>query len=94
MKTRETDFIIGRLFVFDMDGTLLPKTSACLEIARATDTLPILVDLEHQFMEERIDTKQFARELRVLWSLLDQKLVLTAFNQSPKLHNIQSVMSL
>ena len=94
MKTRETDFIAGRLFVFDMDGTLLPKTSACLEIARATDTLPTLVDLERQFMEERIDTKQFARELHLLWSLLDEGLVLTAFNQTPKLHNIQSVMEL
>jgi phosphoserine phosphatase len=52
MKTRQTDFIAGRLFVFDMDGTLLPKTSACLEIARATDTLPTLVDLERQFMED------------------------------------------
>jgi phosphoserine phosphatase len=71
MRRREKDFIAGRLFVFDMDGTLLPNTSACLQIARVTNTVPALVDLERRFMEDLIDTKQFAHELHVLWSFID-----------------------
>ena len=30
---------MNKLFVFDMDGTLLPRTTASLEIAKKTGTL-------------------------------------------------------
>jgi phosphoserine phosphatase len=77
-----------------MDGTLLPNTTACLEIARVSNTVTALIDLERRFMDELIDSKQFAHELHVLWSFIDRKLVFDAFAQSPKLDNIQTVMEL
>ena len=45
----------NRLFVFDMDGTLLIKTTACLEIAKATATLDQRHMLETQFANGELD---------------------------------------
>jgi phosphoserine phosphatase len=38
-----------KLIFFDLDGTLLPGTTASLEIARATGTTAQLLDLERAF---------------------------------------------
>ena len=51
----------NRLFVFDMDGTLLIQTTACVEIAKATGTLHHLDRLEEQFARREIAAFCFAR---------------------------------
>ena len=80
-----------RLFVFDMDGTLLPSTTACLELARATKTNAQLKALEADFVASRIDTKGFAASINALWGALDPKIIHGAFERSPKLRNIREV---
>ena len=81
-----------RLFVFDMDGTLLPGTTASLELARATGTTAQLRTLEEGFAAGRIDTKHFAQSISDLWGELDSKVIREAFANSPKLRNIQKVL--
>ncbi len=80
-----------RLFVFDMDGTLLPKTTACLELARATRTTDRLEALEAEFAAGRIDTKGFAAAISRLWGQIAPGVVREAFDASPKLRNIREV---
>ena len=81
----------SRLFVFDMDGTLLPNTTACLELARATGTSAQLQALETDFASGRIDAKGFALSISKLWGVLDAKVIFDAFANSPKLRNIRKV---
>jgi phosphoserine phosphatase len=86
--------ISGRLFVFDMDGTLLVKTTACIEIAKALGTLAQLQILERQFAALEIDASRFAQEIAALWGVLDEQTVRTAFEGTPKLANIDAVTDL
>jgi len=41
--------LAGRLFIFDMDGTLMVKTTASIEIAKITGTIDQLHLLEKSF---------------------------------------------
>lgn len=86
--------IANRLFVFDMDGTLLIRTTACIEIARISGTLDQLHILEHQFAAGEIDAFCFARKIGALWGMLDEQVVRTAFDSAPKLANIRAVTNL
>jgi phosphoserine phosphatase len=84
----------NRLFVFDMDGTLLIQTTACVEIAKATGTLHHLDRLEEQFARREIDAFCFAQQIGALWGSLDSQLIRTAFEATPKLNNIKTVTDL
>jgi phosphoserine phosphatase len=84
----------NRLFVFDMDGTLLIKTTACIEIAKMSGTLDQLHMLERQFAAGEIDAFCFAQNLSELWGMVDEQLVRPAFEATPKLANIKAVTSL
>jgi phosphoserine phosphatase len=84
----------NRLFVFDMDGTLLIKTTACLEIAKATSTLAQLHALEKQFADGELDAFGFAKQIGTLWGMLDERLVRTTFETTPKLERIKEVTAL
>jgi phosphoserine phosphatase len=84
----------GRLFVFDMDGTLLIGTTACIEIAKVSGTLDKLHSLEQQFATGEIDAFRFAENIGALWGMVDEQLVRTAFEATPKLANIRAVTNL
>jgi len=86
--------IANRLFVFDMDGTLLVKTTACIEIAKAAGTLDQLHRLERQFAEGEIDAFCFAKQIGALWGVVDEQLIRRAFETTPKLANIRTVANL
>ncbi len=86
--------IANRLFVFDMDGTLLIGTTACIEIAKVSGTLDQLHILEQKFAAGEIDAFCFAQNIGTLWGMVDEQVVRTAFEASPKLANIQTVTSL
>jgi phosphoserine phosphatase len=86
--------IKNRLFIFDMDGTLLVQTTASLEIAKATGTLDQLHALENSFADGQIDAFRFAQEITALWGIIDKQCIRKAFETSPKLKNIRSVTSL
>ncbi len=84
----------NRLFVFDMDGTLLIRTTACIEIAKVSGTLDQLHILEQKFACGEIDAFCFAQNIGALWGTVDQQVVRTAFDATPKLTNIRAVTGL
>ncbi len=86
--------VIAKLFVFDIDGTLLPNTTACLEIAKQTDTLSELKGLERQFLAGELDTKMFADSIYRMWGVLNEKVVRAAFEGATKLERINTVISM
>jgi phosphoserine phosphatase len=84
----------NRLFVFDMDGTLLIRTTACIEIAKVSGTLDQLHILEQKFAAGEIDAFCFAQNIGALWGMVDEQVVITAFEATPKLANIKAVTTL
>jgi phosphoserine phosphatase len=86
--------IANRLFVFDMDGTLLIRTTACIEIAKVSGTLDHLHLLERKFTAGEIDAFSFAQSIGALWGMVDEQIVRTAFEATPKLANIKEVTAL
>lgn len=82
-----------RIYFFDMDGTLIPNSSGCLEIARATDTVSNVKLLEERLLNEEIDTKDFAKELFSLWGIVEKNILDQAFYNCRKLNNIDKVLS-
>ena len=86
--------IANRLFVFDMDGTLLIRTTACIEIAKVSGTLGQLHILEQRFAAGEIDAFCFAQHIGAMWGRVDEQIVRTAFEATPKLANIPAVTNL
>ena len=83
-----------RLFIFDMDGTLLVKTTASIEIAKITGTVDRLHVLEKSFADGVIDAFRFAQEVSASWGILHKNVVRSAFETTPKLERIAEVTSL
>ncbi len=79
------------LHIFDMDGTLLPGTSANLQIARHLGATEPLVELEARFAAGEIDTRRFAAAIHELWRDLTPLAVAAAFAASPWLAGIPEV---
>jgi phosphoserine phosphatase len=66
MNTFDLDLLSAlknRLVIFDMDGTLLPGSTACKEIAKHANTLHELLELEERFAAGGMDTADFADAL-------------------------------
>jgi phosphoserine phosphatase len=80
------------LFVFDMDGTLLPETTASLEIAKATDTLPELIRMEADFKRGILDAPRFAERAYELWRHLDVASYRGIFEGTLKIGNIRRTL--
>ncbi|MBN2531592.1 MAG: HAD family phosphatase [Spirochaetales bacterium] len=80
------------IFVFDMDGTLLVNTTACMEIAKITKTEKELLSLEEKYQNGDIDAHGFAQIIHKLWGTLDMELIEKSFVKSEKLKNIQNVI--
>ena len=83
---------VKRLYVFDMDGTLLPNTTAMIQIAKITGHHEDLDFLEKQYWKKEIDNMHFARTLYDLWKDLTPDIVKRAFQESPKIRNIGKVL--
>jgi phosphoserine phosphatase len=77
-----------RLHVFDMDGTLLPGTTASLQIARVVGGEEWLHSLEEEFRLGRLDTVGFAAALHRGWRGLTPSDVTKSFRAAPKLDGI------
>ena len=78
-----------RLHVFDMDGTLLPRTTASLEIAKVLGGGDWLEALEAEFRLGEMATATFSQALHAGWSHLTAEDVTLAFDQAPKLEGIR-----
>lgn len=82
-----------RLFAFDMDGTLLPKTTGLLELAKTLGTLKELQRLEAKFSEGKLDTVGFTKEISALWGPISDDTAQAAFEGAPKLEGVSEVIS-
>lgn len=82
-----------KLFVFDMDGTLLPKTTAMLEIANMTGHTEELERLEKLLLHQEIGNAQFAEAIYHLWDSLGEETVKASFTNAPKLRNIDQALN-
>ena len=82
-----------KLFVFDMDGTLLPKTTAMLEIAHMTGHTEELERLEKLLLRQEIGNTQFAEAIYHLWDNLGEETVKASFASAPKLRNIDQALN-
>ena len=81
------------LFIFDMDGTLLPGTTASLEIARVTNRLDQLHQLEKAFYAGQITNQHFAKTIFDEWAILSHDVVQEAFETAPKLRSIEKTLT-
>lgn len=77
------------LCVFDLDGTLLPGTTASVEMAKCFGTVDELLALEREFSRGTMTTKVFAEAIAQLWSPFRPGLVRQAFQTAPKLERIE-----
>lgn len=81
------------LHVFDMDGTLLPGTTASRELARELGVTDELLSLEEEFALGRIDSRGFARAIYTLWGSVSEEVSARAFATAPKLQSIRRVLA-
>ena len=82
-----------RLFVFDMDGTLLPETTASLEIAKATGTVPELTRMEADFKRGTLDAPLFAERAFELWRHVEGERYRGIFEDTVKIGNIRKTLA-
>lgn len=82
-----------KLFVFDMDGTLLPGTTGMVEISKMTGHVKELEHYEIEYAEKRMDSVGFTSFLYEIWGNLSLEVSKEAFLRSPKIENIMKVTS-
>lgn len=80
------------LHLFDLDGTLLPGTTASREIARVVGCLPELDLLEAAWSAGAVDSRGFAQRLHALWAPLDGECVRVAFETAPWIKGLTEVL--
>jgi phosphoserine phosphatase len=81
-----------RVHVFDMDGTLLRKTSAPALVAAALGHDGSLVELEGRFATGTATAVDFARALHEMWGVVPSEIARRAFAAAPLLANIREVV--
>lgn len=83
---------MSRLYVFDMDGTLIPDTTAMLEIAKLTGHLEEVVALETAYLQQTMDSETFGKVICEIWRHMTHEHIKEAYRLSPKMKNIKSVI--
>ncbi|MFE1763963.1 HAD family hydrolase [Streptomyces angustmyceticus] len=81
------------LAVFDLDGTLLPETTSCREIARVVGRHADIHDLEAAYGRGEIDSRAFAVSALRCWSSGGQAVYRRAFEAARFLHGIQDCLA-
>lgn len=82
---------MGKLHVFDMDGTLLHETAAAVEISRQLGLEREIRELEQAFAGGGLAPPRFAQLACDLWSELTEDQVRAAFEGAPWLAGIRDV---
>lgn len=78
-----------RLHLFDLDGTLLHRTAAPVEISRQLGLDKEIAKLERDFVTRRIDSRAYAQLVHGLWAGLTESHVVAAFEGAPWLRRIR-----
>lgn len=81
------------LVVFDLDGTLLPGTTACQEIARVAGNPGLIDTLEALYNDGVITSGEFGKRAAEDWLKHGPALYRRAFQQAPKLDDIDAALS-
>lgn len=81
-----------RLFIFDMDGTILPNTTGLIETARYFETEKELLQLEEDFSRNLLDTTQFTQTISKLWGTIPKKVAEEIFASAPKLEDLEACL--
>ncbi len=84
---------MGALFVFDMDGTLLPGTTASVALAGTLGAGDQLHDLEARFAAGDLDTRGFAAEVHDLFAPLTAAQVTATFRAARLLDRAAEVFA-
>jgi len=82
-----------RAHVFDMDGTLLRRTSAPALVAAALGRDGSLVELEERFATGDATAVDFARALHDMWGVVPNEIARRAFAAAPLLASIREVVA-
>ncbi|MFD4374301.1 HAD family hydrolase [Streptomyces sp. NPDC058486] len=82
------------LAVFDMDGTLIPGTTACRQIGLAAGDVATVERLEREYREGLIDSTAFADHCLTSWERAGAGLYPTAFAGCPKIGGIPETLAL
>jgi phosphoserine phosphatase len=82
---------MGRLHIFDMDGTLIRGSSCNIELARVLGKVDEFRALDALFMTKAIDSPEYARRAYSMWSSLTEDVVASAFAAAPWLTGIVEV---
>ncbi|MFH8567602.1 HAD family hydrolase [Streptomyces sp. NPDC017993] len=83
---------MGKLHLFDMDGTLLHGSAAAIEISRQLGLDREIAELERGFAAGELTPPQFAQRACDLWGAeLTEPQVAAAFENAPWLLGIQEV---
>ncbi|MHC0432733.1 HAD family hydrolase [Streptomyces sp. O3] len=78
-----------RLHLFDLDGTLLHRSAAPVEISRQLGLETEIGELERAFGARCIDSREYAVRVHALWKGLTQDHVAAAFDGAPWLAGIR-----
>lgn len=81
------------LLVFDMDGTLLPGTTANLELGRVLGAEHVVLGLEVEYRSGIIDNPTYASRILDLYGRLSPEHVEDAFRRAPKLSGLRELVS-
>lgn len=81
-----------RAHVFDMDGTLLHRTSAPLLLAGALGSGDGLAALEERFATGAMTAVEFAPELHAMWGVVAREVSRRVFSDAPVLENLSEVL--
>ena len=81
-----------RAHVFDMDGTLVRRTSAPALVAAALGHDDWLLELEQRFDRGTATAADFARALHEMWGVVSPAVARRAFLTAPLLENIREVL--
>jgi phosphoserine phosphatase len=82
-----------RAHIFDMDGTLLRRTSAPALLAAALGGDEALAELENRFAAGAATAFQFAQALHQMWGVVPSEISQRAFAAAPLLANIREVLA-
>lgn len=80
------------LLVFDMDGTLLPGTTANIELGRILGAEDMVRDLEIGYRSGLIDNRAYASRILGLYSRLSADQIEDAFQRAPKLAGLRELV--
>jgi phosphoserine phosphatase len=80
------------LAVFDMDGTLLPGTTACQQIALAAGDPETVACLEFEYKRGLIDSTTFAKRAIESWAVASGNVYRRAFDACPKIGGIDRTL--